>query len=114
VSSHLHCEPTAADTGAGRRRYRRRDVYRLTGAPTRRNRLWQADVSEFETLGAGTWNLGGVVDYVAEVLRRADKMQVKAQGRSVDAVDGGPRRDTARAVRRPKASGFIGATSAAI
>ncbi|MCY3851012.1 MAG: hypothetical protein OXF75_09460 [Acidimicrobiaceae bacterium] len=30
--------------------------------PTRRNRLWQADFSEFETNGAGTWNLGGVVD----------------------------------------------------
>jgi len=35
--------------------------------PTRRNRLWQADFSEFETLGAGTWQLGGVVDYVAKV-----------------------------------------------
>jgi transposase InsO family protein len=35
--------------------------------PTRRNRLWQADFSEFETLGQGTWNLGGVVDYWAKV-----------------------------------------------
>jgi len=35
--------------------------------PTRRNRLWQADFSEFETLGAGTWQLGGVVDYWAKV-----------------------------------------------
>ena len=35
--------------------------------PTRRNRLWQADFSEFETNGAGTWNLGGVVDYWAKV-----------------------------------------------
>jgi len=35
--------------------------------PTRRNRLWQADFSEFETLGAGVWNLGGVVDYRANV-----------------------------------------------
>ena len=35
--------------------------------PARRNRLWQADFSEFETLGAGTWNLGGVVDYWAKV-----------------------------------------------
>lgn len=35
--------------------------------PTRRNRLWQADFSEFETLGAGTWNFGGVVDYWAKV-----------------------------------------------
>ncbi|MFH1329597.1 MAG: integrase core domain-containing protein [Actinomycetota bacterium] len=35
--------------------------------PTRRNRLWQADFSEFETEAAGTWNLGGVVDYWARV-----------------------------------------------
>lgn len=35
--------------------------------PTRRNRLWQAAFSEFETLGQGTWNLGGVVDYWAKV-----------------------------------------------
>jgi putative transposase len=35
--------------------------------PTRRNRLWQADFSEFETLGQGTWNLGGVVDYWGKV-----------------------------------------------
>ena len=35
--------------------------------PTRRNRLWQADFSEYETSAAGTWNLGGVVDYWAKV-----------------------------------------------
>ncbi|MFV1963741.1 MAG: transposase, partial [Acidimicrobiia bacterium] len=35
--------------------------------PTRRNRLWQADFSEYETSTAGVWNLGGVVDYWAKV-----------------------------------------------
>jgi len=35
--------------------------------PTQRNRLWQADFSEFETAGQGVWNLGGVVDYWAKV-----------------------------------------------
>lgn len=35
--------------------------------PTRRNRLWQGDFSEFETAACGTWNLGGVVDYHARV-----------------------------------------------
>lgn len=35
--------------------------------PIRRNRLWQADFSEFETASGGTWNLGGVVDYWARV-----------------------------------------------
>jgi transposase InsO family protein len=35
--------------------------------PTRRNRLWQTDFSEFETTTLGDWQLGGVVDYVAKV-----------------------------------------------
>ena len=35
--------------------------------PTRRNRLWQAYFSEYETDAAGVWNLGGVVDYWARV-----------------------------------------------
>lgn len=35
--------------------------------PARRNRVWQTDFSEHETLGAGVWQLGGVVDYVAKV-----------------------------------------------
>ncbi len=35
--------------------------------PRRRNRLWQADFSEYETAAAGVGNLGGVVDYVAKV-----------------------------------------------
>ena len=30
--------------------------------PERRNRLWQADFSEYETAAGGTWNVGGVVD----------------------------------------------------
>ncbi len=34
--------------------------------PTRRNRVWQTDFSEFETRAGGTWQLGGVVDYVAK------------------------------------------------
>lgn len=33
----------------------------------RRNRVWQADFSEFETASEGTWRLGGVVDYAAKV-----------------------------------------------
>lgn len=35
-------------------------------APTRRNRVWQTDFSEFETTAGGTWQLGGVVDYAAK------------------------------------------------
>ncbi len=51
------------------------EVRQLSGArreafitpPTRRNRLWQADFSEFETAAQGVWNLGGVADYWAKV-----------------------------------------------
>lgn len=35
--------------------------------PTRRNRIWQTDFSEFETAAGGYWQLGGVVNYVAKV-----------------------------------------------
>lgn len=34
--------------------------------PLRRNRVWQFDFSEFETLAEGTWQLGGTVDYWAK------------------------------------------------
>jgi transposase InsO family protein len=35
--------------------------------PTRRNRVWQMDFSEFETAGGGTWRLAGVIDYATKV-----------------------------------------------
>jgi putative transposase len=34
--------------------------------PTRRNRVWQMDFSEFESSAGGIWRIGGVVDYVAK------------------------------------------------
>lgn len=34
--------------------------------PTRRNRVWQTDFSELETLAGGIWQIGGVVDYVTK------------------------------------------------
>lgn len=33
----------------------------------RRNRVWQTDFSEYETTTAGTWDISGIVDYVAKV-----------------------------------------------
>ena len=33
----------------------------------RRNRVWQADFSTFETTSEGTWQLCGVVDYAAKI-----------------------------------------------
>ncbi len=35
--------------------------------PTRRNRVWQTDFSELESLAGGIWRLGGVVDYWAKL-----------------------------------------------
>lgn len=36
--------------------------------PTRRNRVWQFDFSEFETTAEGTWQMGGTVDYWAKTV----------------------------------------------
>jgi putative transposase len=56
---------------AGRMRERRQLARARRNAfldpPARRNRVWQTDFSELETAGAGVWQLGGVVDYVAKV-----------------------------------------------
>ena len=46
----------------------RREVF--VEPPARRNRVWQADFSQFETTGEGTWQLGGVVDYATKVALR--------------------------------------------
>ena len=35
--------------------------------PTRRNRVWQMDFTQFETTSAGTWYVSGVVDYATKV-----------------------------------------------
>lgn len=55
------------------RRYQaeRRELARARRAtfhdpPSRRNRVWQTDFSELETRAGGTWQLGGVVDYVTK------------------------------------------------
>jgi putative transposase len=55
------------------RRYQaeRRELARARKAtfhdpPTRRNRVWQTDFSEFETRAGGAWQLSGVVDYAAK------------------------------------------------
>ena len=61
---------------------RRKATFRM--APTRRNRVWQADFTEFETAGGGTWRLGVVVDYVTKVC-----LAVAVLGRTAtaDAID---------------------------
>lgn len=39
----------------------------FTNPPTRRNRVWQSDFSEFETAHGGFWQLSGYVDYAAKL-----------------------------------------------
>jgi transposase InsO family protein len=34
--------------------------------PNRRNRVWQMDFSEFETLAGGTWQICGIIDYATK------------------------------------------------
>jgi transposase InsO family protein len=43
---------------------RRKATFRLD--PTRRNQVWQADFTEYETSAGGTWRIGVVVDYVTK------------------------------------------------
>jgi transposase InsO family protein len=61
---------------------RRKATFRMV--PTRRNRVWQADFTEFETSAGGTWRLGIVVDYVTKVC-----LAVAILGRTAaqDAID---------------------------
>jgi putative transposase len=53
--------------GRERRQLARSRKQAFAAPPARRNRVWQTDFSEHETTGAGVWQLGGVVDYVAKV-----------------------------------------------
>lgn len=51
---------------AERRELARARKQTFSNPPTRRNRVWQTDFSEFETRSGGTWQLSGVVDYAAK------------------------------------------------
>lgn len=51
--------------------------------PTHRNRVWQMDFSEFETINGGIWRLCAVIDYVAKYCLAAT---VTPTSRAVDAV----------------------------
>lgn len=52
---------------AERRAFARARRATFDAPPSRRNRVWQLDFSEFETTRGGTWQLVGVVDYAAKV-----------------------------------------------
>ncbi|WP_423917532.1 helix-turn-helix domain-containing protein [Candidatus Poriferisodalis sp.] len=53
---------------AERRQLARARRAAFADAPSRPNRAWQADLSEFETEAAGTRQLGGVADYAAKLV----------------------------------------------
>lgn len=55
--------------------------------PTRRNRLWQLDWSEFETLAGGSWNYAPVVDYWAKVALAAYASPTKTTADAIGAIE---------------------------
>lgn len=52
---------------AGRRRLAEQRRAAFVVAPARRNRVWQLDFTEFETLAGGTWQIAPIVDYWAKL-----------------------------------------------
>lgn len=55
--------------------------------PTRRNRLWQLDWTELETLAGGSWNYAPVVDYWAKVALAAYASPTKTTADAILAVE---------------------------
>lgn len=55
--------------------------------PTRRNRVWQTDFSEFETRAGGTWQLSGVVDYAAKFCLTCPVTATKTWREAVGALE---------------------------
>ena len=55
--------------------------------PVRRNRLWQADFSEYETAAGGRWNLSGVVDYWAKVNVACEVSVTKTTGDAIAVLE---------------------------
>jgi hypothetical protein len=55
--------------------------------PSRRNRLWQLDWTEFETLAGGGWNYAPTVDYWAKVALAASASPTKTTADAVLTVE---------------------------
>jgi putative transposase len=64
----------------------RRAVFEVP--PTRRNRIWQTDFSEFETTTGGVWQLSGIVDYVAKVCLGCPTTGTKTAIEAVASLEG--------------------------
>lgn len=63
---------------------RRRAVF--VAAPTRRNRVWQTDFSEFETAGGGTWRIAAVVDYATKTCLAAAVVPTSAARDAIESI----------------------------
>jgi transposase InsO family protein len=68
---------------AERRRWAQARKTAFAESPTRRNRVWQMDFTEFETLAGGTWRICCVVDYATKCALAAP---VTGTGTARDAV----------------------------
>ena len=77
-------QPPAA--GRERRELARRRKAAFGRVAARRNRVWQTDFTEHETL-AGVWQLGGVVDYVAKVCLACPVSATKTWRDAVAAIE---------------------------
>lgn len=55
--------------------------------PVRRNRLWQLDWTEFETLAGGSWNYAAIVDYWAKVALAAYASPTKTTADAILAIE---------------------------
>jgi putative transposase len=55
--------------------------------PTRRNRVWQADFTEFETTGGGTWRILVVVDYATKVCLAAAVTGTSAARDAIESLE---------------------------
>lgn len=68
---------------AERRRWAQARKSAFAFVPTRRNRVWQMDFTEFETLAGGTWRICCVIDYATKCALAAP---VTGTGTARDAV----------------------------
>jgi transposase InsO family protein len=58
-------------------------------APTRRNRVWQADFTEYETTRGGTWRLCPVVDYATKLSLAVPVSGTSAARDAIGAMEAG-------------------------
>ena len=76
----------------------------------RRNRVWQTDFSEYETTAGGTWQLSGVVDYAAKLVRTCPVTATKTWREAVGALEAA-REHAGELLGRPLIEDLLDATT---